>query len=176
MGPLAYSMLMPVLGRNYNHYLMDYIRDEDGFPKESYAAMKNRVSYDYKTLEDIYIEKLGYIPGAYVLMHSNTGAFGNNDKVSAVNEYWIKKLFKMNFNREGYCKNVINSGMYDLTRMQPQSYWSVNHLLMRIKYDTNDEGIEFIKGDQSRQNYWDVQKGVAEFKDEKIIVTSLPLD
>jgi hypothetical protein len=155
---------------------MDYIRDENGFPKESYAAMKNRISYDYKTLENIYVEQIGYVPGAYVLMHSNTGAFGNNDKVSAVNEYWIKQLFKMNFNREGYAKNVKQSGLYDLTRMQPQSYWSANHLLMRIKYDTKDDGIEFIKGDQLRQNDWDVKKGAAEFKDEAIILTTLPLD
>jgi peptidoglycan/xylan/chitin deacetylase (PgdA/CDA1 family) len=176
MGPLEYSMMMPVLGRNYNHYLMDYIRDENGFPKESYAAMKNRISYDYKTLENIYVDQIGYVPGAYVLMHSNTGAFGNNDKVSAVNEYWIKQLFKMNFNREGYAKNVIKSGLYDLTRMQPQSYWSVNHLLMRIKYDTNDESIEFMKGYHLRQNDWDVEKGAAEFKDESIILTTLPLD
>jgi len=176
MGPLEYSMMMPVLGRNYNHYLMDYIRDENGFPKESYVAMKNRISYDYKTLENIYVDQIGYVPGAYILMHSNTGAFGNNNKVSSVNEYWIKQLFKMNFNREGYAKNVKKSGLYDLTRMQPQSYWSVNHLLMRIKYDTNDEGIEFIKGNQLRQNDWDVQKGAVEFKDEAIILTTLPLD
>lgn len=47
---------------------------------------------------------------------------------------------------------------------------------MRIKYDTNDEGIEFIKGNQLRQNDWDVQKGAVEFKDEAIILTTLPLD
>jgi hypothetical protein len=176
MGPLQYSMLMPVLGRNYNHYLMDYIRDEEGFPKESYVSMKNRISYDYKTLAGIYTENIGYVPEAYVLMHSNSGAFGNNDKVSAVNEYWIKKLFKMNFNREGYCKNVKKSGLYDLTRMQPQSYWSANHLLMRIKYDTDDGTIKFTEGDQLRQNAWEVKKGVAEFKDEAIILTSLPLN
>ncbi|MDD4722145.1 MAG: glycoside hydrolase [Acidaminococcaceae bacterium] len=175
MNPLEHSMMMSVLGRNYNHYLMDYIRDENGFPKESYTAMKNRISYDYKALEEVYTKEVGYVPQAYVLMHSNTGAFGNNDKVSAVNEYWIKKLFKMNFNREGYCKNVKSSSLYDLTRMQPQAYWSVNHLLMRIKYDTNDEGIQFINGDMRRHADWDVEKGAAEFKDEAIILTSLPL-
>ena len=175
MNPLEHSMMMSVLGRNYNHYLMDYIRDENGFPKESYTAMKNRISYDYKALEDIYTKEVGYVPQAYVLMHSNTGAFGNNDKVSAVNEYWIKKLFKMNFNREGYCKNVKSSSIYDLTRMQPQAYWSVNHLLMRIKYDTNDKDIQFITGDRQRQADWEVEKGAAEFKDEAIILTSLPL-
>lgn len=175
MDPLEYSMMMTVLGRKYNHYLMDYIRDEKGFPKESYIAMKNRISHDYKALEDVYTRKVGYVPQAYVLMHSNTGAFGNNDNVSAVNAYWIHKLFKMNFNREGYCKNVRSSGLYDLTRMQPQAYWSVNHLLMRIKYDTADEGIKFINGDEKRLADWDVQKGAAEFKKEAIILTSLPL-
>ena len=68
--------------------------------------MKTRISYDYETLRRIYQAEIGYVPKLYTLMHSNTGSFGNNDKVSAVNEYWIKELFKMNFNREGYCLNL----------------------------------------------------------------------
>ncbi|MBQ1417666.1 MAG: polysaccharide deacetylase family protein, partial [Selenomonas sp.] len=135
--PLRYAMLTPYLERRYNHYLMDYIRDKDGVPKESYGHMVRRISYDYERLRDIYTEHFGRVPGAYVHMHGNTGKFANNNAVSAVNEKWIRELFPMAFNREGYCFNQRNSSMYDLTRMQPQPYWPINHLLMRIKYDIN---------------------------------------
>ena len=173
--PLEHSSISPYLSRKYNHYLMDYIRDEYGIPKESYTKMKERVSYDYEAMRDSYTKSTGSVPGMYILMHSNTGSFGNNDKVSAVNEYWIKELFKMNFNREGFSFNQKNSSIYDLTRMQPQAYWYTNHLLMRIKYDTNQD-LEFAKGDVKKQEAWEPLKGAAEFKDETIILTSLPKD
>jgi hypothetical protein len=175
LSPLEYARVAPYLGRKYNHYLMDYIRDEYGIPKESYAKMKERVSYDYEALRDVYIKSMGYVPGAYILMHSNTGSFGNNDKVSAVNDYWIKDLFKMNFNREGFCFNQRNSSIYDLTRMQPQAYWYPNHLLMRIKYDINQD-LEFVKGDLNKQKAWETLKGALEIQNETLILTSLPKD
>lgn len=175
LDPLEHASVAPYLGRKYNHYLMDYIRDEYGIPQESYNRMKERISYDYEALRDAYTRSLGYVPGMYILMHSNTGSFGNNDKVSAVNEYWIKNLFKMNFNREGFCFNQRNSSIYDLTRMQPQAYWYTNHLLMRIKYDINQD-LEFVKGDLSKQKAWATLKGAAEFQEETIILTSLPKD
>lgn len=172
--PLKYSMVVPYLGRNYNHYLMDYIRDEYGVPKESYVKMKERISYDYEAMRDIYTKSVGDVPSAYILMHSNTGSFGNNDKVSAVNDYWIKNLFKMNFNREGFCLNQRNSSVYDLTRMQPQAYWFTNHLLMRVKYATNQD-IDFVKGNMpARQNDWDTLNGALEIKDETMVLTSEP--
>lgn len=173
--PLEHSSISPYLGRKYNHYLMDYIRDEYGIPKESYTKMKERISYDYEAMRDIYTKSTGSVPGMHILMHSNTGSFGNNDKVSAVNEYWIKELFKMNFNREGFSFNQKNSSIYDLTRMQPQAYWYTNHLLMRIKYDINQD-LEFVKGDLNKQKAWDTLKGASEFQDETIILTSLPKD
>lgn len=175
LDPLEHASVAPYLGRRYNHYLMDYIRDEYGVPKESYKKMKERVSYDYEALRDSYTKSLGYVPDLYILMHSNTGSFGNNDKVSAVNEYWMKQLFKMNFNREGFSFNQRNSSMYDLTRMQPQAYWYTNHLLMRIKYDINQE-LEFVKGDLQKQKAWETLKGASEFNEETIILTSLPKD
>lgn len=173
LDPLKHAGVAAYLGRRYNHYLMDYIRDEYGVPQESYSRMKARINYDYEALRDSYSKTIGYVPGMYILMHSNTGSFGNNDRVSAVNEYWIKKLFKMNFNREGFCLNQRNSSMYDLTRMQPQAYWYVNHLLMRIKYDINQD-VEFVVGDTARQAAWDVLQGAAEIQGEKLILTSLP--
>lgn len=175
LDPLEHASVAPYLSRKYNHYLMDYIRDEYGVPKESYTKMKDRISYDYKAVRDIYSQSIGYVPGTYILMHSNTGSFGNNDKVSAVNEFWIKELFKMNFNREGFCFNQRNSSVYDLTRMQPQAYWYTNHLLMRIKYDINQD-LEFVKGDLGKQQAWETLKGAAEIQDETIILTSLPKD
>lgn len=175
LDPLKHSRIAPYLGRKYNHYLMDYIRDEYGIPKESYTKMKERITYDYETLGDIYAKSIGYVPGMYILMHSNTGSFGNNDKVSAVNEYWMKELFKMNFNREGFSFNKRNSSIYDLTRMQPQAFWYTNHLLMRIKYDINQD-LEFVKGDLNKQEAWQTLKGALEVQDETMILTSLPKD
>ena len=171
--PLEYAMISPYLGRRYNHYLMDYIRDEYGVPKESYEMMKGRIDYDYLKLCDDYREGIGSVPQLYVLMHANTGSFGNNDRVSALNEKWIKELFSMNFNREGYALNDRKSSIYDLTRMQPQAYWYPNHLLMRIKYDINED-IVFNHGDETHYALWHEQEGAAEFQPEKIILTSLP--
>ncbi|CQR74895.1 hypothetical protein SOV_09160 [Sporomusa ovata DSM 2662] len=173
--PLEHAGVAPYLGRKYNHYLMDYIRDEYGVPKESYTRMKERISHDYQAMRDIYTQSIGYVPGMYILMHSNTGQFGNNDKVSAVNEDWIKKLFTMNFNREGFTFNQRNSSIYDLTRMQPQPYWYTNHLLMRIKYDINQD-LDFVTGNLNKQRKWDTRKGALEIKDETMVLTSLPKD
>lgn len=175
LDPLMFNMVSPYLGRRYNHYLMDYIRDKNGVPKESYERMKNRISYDYQKLESEYLEKLGYVPSVSVLMHANTSEFGNNPQVSAVNGYWLRKMFEANFNREGYSLNVPDSSIYDLTRMQPQAWWPVNHLLMRIKYDTNKDMV-FNTGEMERYDRWDLEKGAVEFKDEKIFLTTLPND
>ncbi len=172
LDPLTYNMMRPWLGRDYNHYLMDFIRDKDRIPTETMDHMKRRVGYDYSRLRELYQAGLGYVPPVYVLMHSNTGKFGNAVSVSKENEKWMRELFTMNFNREGYSFNKRDSSLYDLTRMQPQPYWPVNHLLMRIKYDT-DKDVTFKKGD-SRIADWSILKGAAEYKEESVIVTSLP--
>jgi hypothetical protein len=173
MNPLVYTHLTGVLGREYNHYLMDYIRDDKDFPVESYQAMKDRITDDYTMLRDIYTQDFGYVPESYTLMHANTGYYGNNDDVSKVNEQWIRRLFKFTFNREGYCHNQRNSSIHDLTRMEPRSYWPANHLLMRIKYDGVPD-IKFEPGDENQYKDWLVEKGAAEFRDETIILTTLP--
>ena len=168
-----YSALSKYIGRNYNHYLMDFIRDENKIPKENYDQMKNRINTDYMLMEEVYKEELGEMPKAYVLMHSNTGQYGSNKNVSAINEELIKKYFVMNFNREGFSLNDKKTNIYDLTRMQPQAYWYPNHLLMRIKADI-DEDIIFIDGDSNIKKDWDTISGVAEFRKSSIIVTSEP--
>ena len=163
--------------RDYNHYLMDYIRDKDGLPVESHQGMVNRITRDYDLMDRIYTEKLGYLPSLYVLMHSNTGMFGNIESVSDVNAQNMTRLFAMNFNREGYSLNDRTSSLYDLTRMQPQAYWYTNHLLMRIWDDLPDgekETIQFVVGDTQAAENWSLVEGAAEFKPEQIILTCTP--
>lgn len=159
--------------RNYNHYLMDYIRDEYNIPKETYEEMKERISYDYEALDKIYKEELGKVPQLYALMHANTGAFGSNSKVSSINEGYIKEMFPMNFNREGFTLNTRDSFIYDLTRLQPQPHWSTNHLLMRIWGDTKEE-MKFVTGDEEKAKFFEKVSGKAEYKDNSIVLTSLP--
>ncbi|MFQ9615277.1 MAG: glycoside hydrolase, partial [Clostridium butyricum] len=150
MNSLQFSEAAPNIRRNYNHYLMDFIRDEDNVPIESYEEMKARIDYDYETSTRIYEEELGKKLDLYTLMHSNTGQFGTNNRVSKINEKWIKDLYKMNFNREGYSFNTTENSIYDLTRIQPQAYWPTNHLLMRVAYDIGKEKeINFVVGDES---------------------------
>ena len=176
LSTLEYAMMTDCLGRNYNHYLMDYIRDEYQVPKESYRQMYARVSADYEGMEREYSEKIGALPGLYTLMHSNTGRFGNNERVSETNAEWINRLFDMNFNREGYSWNTTDDdghNIYDLTRMQPQPYWYINHLMMRIKYDS-DLDVEFIHGNEEEFQNWDILRGALECKTEQLVVTSEP--
>lgn len=172
---IEFSELQDTIDRDYNHYLMDYIRDEDSVPLESYDEMKIRISSDYEKLSDIYNNEIGGVPELYAIMHSNTGQFGTNNRVSDVNEEWINKLFAMNFNREGFSLNTKESSIYDLTRLQPQAYWSTNHLLMRVYDDTKDE-VNFVIGDEEKASDFEEVKGQMEFIDDKIILTSLPKD
>lgn len=146
---------------DFNHYLMDYIRDENNIPKETYSEMKARIENDYENLYETYNRELGSTPMLYALMHSNTGKFGTNDKVSNINEVCIKKLFGMNFNRDGFSLNTQDNSIYDLTKIQPQPHWSTNHLLMRIWNDTK-ENINFVIGDEKKAENFEKINGEAE--------------
>lgn len=169
---LQHKMMRPYLGRKYQHYVMDYIRDENQIPKESYNVMKSRISYEFENLRDLYTNEVGYVPKVHAIMYANTGRFGVNEQTSRVNEKWIKELFAINFNREGYAVNNHENIIYDLTRMQPQASWSTNHLLMRLKYDNAD--VKFVKGDESRSKQFYVLDGVSELKGETYILTTMP--
>ncbi len=169
--PTEFTSLRQYIDRNYNHYLMDFIRDKNHIPKESYQEMKRRIQEDYKLMEDVYTQELGSLPKTYVLMHSNTGQFASNRNVSKVNEDLIKKYFSMNFNREGFALNDRKSSIYDLTRIQPQAYWYPNHLLMKIQKDTGED-LTFIDGDETIKKDWELIKGAAEFRQASIIITS----
>ncbi len=173
LNSIEFSKAAPTIRRNYNHYLMDYIRDENGIPIENKEEMNKRIDYDYEALTKTYNNKIGYVPQLYVIMHSNTGKFATNDKVSEINEKWIKDLFAINFNREGYSLNSPDSSIFDLTRVQPQAYWSTNHLLMRIWDDTKKD-TQFVIGDERKAKDFLQIRGQAEFEDDKIILTSLP--
>ena len=173
LNTLEYAHVQPYLGRDYNHYLMDYIRDEYGIPRESLGQMKERINFDYDEMERIYTEEMGGVPCMYALMHANTGMFGENERVSAVNQARIFGMFDMNFNREGYVLNTLDASLYDLTRMQPQAYWHTNHLLMRI-WDDTDQDMAWVDGDSERKAYWEELNGRAEFQDNEIYLTCEP--
>lgn len=163
------------LVRDYDHYLMDFIRDEDHVPVESKEEMKDRIRFDYDQMKKIYEEETGELPPFYVLMHSNTGAFGTNEYASMENSEHIHKLFAANFNWEGTALNKasddVEDALYQLTRLQPQENWYTNHLLMRLQNETNKE-MAFENGDEERSRDWKVISGAAEFRDNTIAFTS----
>ena len=139
------------IDRDYNHYLMDYIRDKDRVPVESTEEMEQRITRDYDLMEKIYSDQIGYVPQLYCIMHSNTGRFGDNEHVSRVNAENLEGMFMMNVNREGYSLNTRDSSIYDLTRLEPQPWWYTNHLLMRIRDDLPEKdqsNIRFVCGDE----------------------------
>ena len=168
-----YVLVHEYLVRDYNHYLMDFLRDEDRLREESEQAMKDRIEYDYQQMAELYKTELGYVPPLYVLMHSNTGMFGNDPLVSNENRDRITQTFAMNFNRQGSCYNDRNASVYDLTRLQSRQYFSTNHLLMRIWDDTAHD-VAFVVGDEKEADNWYIDEGVAEFAGNKIILTSEP--
>ena len=172
-----YVKVRPFLSRDYNHYLMDFIRDENRIPVETSAEMRQRIDYDYEKMKEVYTKEFDRVPLAYVLMQANTGRFGDNDKVSEQNRKDMGEIFYLNFNREGFSLNDLKADEYDLTRMQPQAYWYVNHLLMRIWDDLDEdekEWIEFVPGDEKRAEDWEIKTGACEFKKNLIALTSTP--
>lgn len=171
--PFEYRYIAPYLRREYNHYLMDFVRDKYDVPVESHAQMQERVEADYQMMDSAYTRLLGGLPQMYVLMHANTGQFATNSTVSVENEKWIRQYFQMNFNREMLSLNRAEDNIFDLTRMQPQSYWSVNHLLMRIYYDIDELGA-FEPGNAERASHWDTLYGAAEWDGNTLRLTSLP--
>ncbi|RUS49089.1 polysaccharide deacetylase family protein [Cohnella sp. AR92] len=155
----------------YNHYLVDFIRDSDMIPTENRQEMEARIAYDYDQMNKIYTDKLGFVPGVYMIMHANALNEGMNPLVSAANERNIEKIFQMDFDREGDALNTKAGSLYDLTRVQPQAYWYTNHLLMRIRDDTG-EPMKFVTGEKDRANDWTLVNGAAEFRGNRIALTS----
>ncbi|RXZ79878.1 polysaccharide deacetylase [Paenibacillaceae bacterium] len=159
----------------YNHYLMDFLRDEDGIPVENRSHMEKRINWDYDAIHDIYTEKLGFVPGVYMVMHANSLYNGMNRLVADVNSRNIHQLFTMHFNREGIAYNDSGDDLYNLTRVQPAPYWYTNHLLMKVFQDTG-ESVKYVIGDERRAEKWVTMGGVAEFDGNRIVLTSPPAD
>ena len=171
---VQFSMISQYLRRNYDHYLMDFIRDEDGVPEESYEELVARIGDDYTSMRRIYTEQLGYLPRIYSLMHANSKeGYGTHKLASAENEKHIRELFALSFNREGDSVNTVDTPVYDLTRMQPQAHWQTNHLLMRL-WDDTKQPMAFVHGDADKAKDWQTQEGAAEYQSNRIILTSLP--
>lgn len=168
-----YVLIHEYLVRDYNHYLMDFLRDEDRLREESVEEMKARIEYDYQQMSELYKAELGFVPELYVLMHANTGMFANDPMVSNENRDRMTQTFAMNFNRQGSCYNDLSASVYDLTRLQSRQYFSTNHLLMRIWDDTRHD-VAFVVGDEKEAAKWYIDEGVAEFAGNKIILTSEP--
>jgi hypothetical protein len=157
----------------YTHYLMDFIRDEDHVPLENRKEMEARVNADYKSMKELYTSTLGFVPPVYMIMHANHLYGGMNRLVENVNSENIKAIFGMHFNREGNMLNGSDKDLYDLTRVQPASYWYTNHLLMKIRKDTGEQ-VTFVNGDKQRAANFESVTGAAEFDENRIALTSLP--
>lgn len=157
----------------YTHYLMDFIRDENLVPAEHRDEMEARINADYKSMKEIYNKTLGFVPNVYMIMHANIMYNGMNRLVENVNDQNIKAMFGMHFNREGLSLNKSSDSLYNLTRVQPASYWYTNHLLMKISKDTGQK-VSFIAGDERRSAKWQLISGAAEFTDNRIALTSVP--
>ncbi len=155
---------------DYNHYLMDYLRDNDGIPVETTKEMTERINWDYQMMEQIYTEAMGYIPKSYVIMHAG-GIFGNTPQaVQNANLENIYRMFDVMFNQEGSCYNGASRNPYNLTRMQVSPDWSVNNLIMQIELYT-DSGIPFVV-DEATLSRLDVTGGVVNTENKDIILTT----
>ncbi|WP_334073060.1 MULTISPECIES: polysaccharide deacetylase family protein [Paenibacillus] len=157
----------------YNHYLMDFIRDENMIPAENRDEMNARISADYENIQGIYTKQMGYVPSVYMIMHANALGEGMNRLVTEANQENIRQLFQIHFNREGEAYNSKSADILNLTRLQPAPYWSTNHLLMRLREDTG-EALPFITGNEEDAGQWNVKDGAAQFKDHELILTSPP--
>ncbi|MEC0088965.1 polysaccharide deacetylase family protein [Paenibacillus macquariensis] len=155
----------------YNHYLMDFIRDENMIPLENRDEMTSRINMDYQQMNDIYMDTLGFVPNVYMIMHANTLYEGMNRLVSDVNDVNIQRIFNMHFNREGNMYNDNQQNLFDLTRVQPEPYWYTNHLLMKVEKDTQQR-VQYIHGDDKRAEQWKQISGAAEYIDSRIALTS----
>lgn len=157
----------------YNHYLMDFLRDEYMIPKETRAEMEKRISSDYRLMNSIYKKHFGKMPKAYAIMHANSLYNDMHSSVESVNEKMIKENFAIHFNRDLNSYNSKEDNIYNLKRLQVAPHWPTNHLLMKIQNDSK-KSLDFVPGDKKTSSRWTVTNGVGEFDQDKIILTSKP--
>ncbi|MGE7843456.1 polysaccharide deacetylase family protein [Lysinibacillus sp. NPDC093712] len=157
----------------YNHFLMDFIRNQYMIPSETRQEMEMRIQNDYKLMNDIYEEKLGEVPMTYAIMHANS-LYNNMDPlVESVNDKEIKNTFRMHFNLELGAYNDNDADLYNLSRLQVSPYWATNHVMMKIR-QASKQNIEFEVGDPQLAKKWSVINGAAEFENNEMIITSAP--
>ncbi|QDP99962.1 polysaccharide deacetylase [Lysinibacillus fusiformis] len=157
----------------YNHYLMDFIRNQYMIPSETRKEMETRIAKDYKLMHEVYNEELGEVPKAYAIMHANA-LYNNMDPlVESVNDKQIRDKFSMNFNLELDAFNDADADVYNLSRLQVSPYWSTNHLMMKIR-QASKKNVSYDIGDHQLAKNWSVIHGATEFKNNEIIVTSEP--
>ncbi|WP_446936305.1 polysaccharide deacetylase family protein [Lysinibacillus fusiformis] len=157
----------------YNHYLMDFIRNQYMIPSETRQEMEIRIKKDYKLMQDIYQQEFGKVPKAYAIMHANS-LYNNMDPlVQSANDKEIKDKFLMHFNLELSAYNDKDSDLYNLNRLQVSPYWSTNHVMMKIRQASN-QNVEFKIGDPAVAQKWHTVNGAAEFDQNKVILTSAP--
>ncbi|TKI71864.1 polysaccharide deacetylase [Lysinibacillus mangiferihumi] len=157
----------------YNHYLMDFIRNQFMIPSETRKEMETRIKKDYKLMHDIYEEKLEEVPKAYAIMHANA-LYNNMDPlVESINDTEIKNTFRMHFNLELGAYNNKDADLYNLSRLQVSPYWSTNHVMMKIR-QASKQNVAFEVGDAQQAKKWSIINGAAEFKNNEIIITSAP--
>ncbi|WP_029054846.1 polysaccharide deacetylase family protein [Sporosarcina ureae] len=156
---------------SYNHFSMDFIRDQNLIPSENRVEMEKRITNDYEEMRNVYQKQLGTMPGVYMIMHAN-GLYNTANKlVTEVNDKEIRKTFDMHFNQEGDAYNTRAKELYNLSRVQPKTSWSTNHLLMKILSDTNQK-VDFVKGNEKQAKQWKTIESAAEFHDNTITLTS----
>ncbi|MEK4172112.1 polysaccharide deacetylase family protein [Lysinibacillus sp. FSL L8-0312] len=157
----------------YNHYLMDFIRNQYMIPSETRLEMEKRIRKDYTLMEEIYQQEFGEVPKAYAIMHANS-LYNNMDPlVQHVNDKEIKDKFRMHFNLELGAYNDREADLYNLNRLQVSPYWSTNHVMMKIR-QASKQNVEFKIGDLSLAQKWDVMNGAAEFENNEVTLTSAP--
>ncbi|PIC75723.1 polysaccharide deacetylase [Sporosarcina sp. P19] len=156
---------------SYNHFSMDFIRDQNLIPSENRVEMEKRITNDYEEMRNVYQKQMGTMPGVYMIMHAN-GLYNTANKlVTEVNDKEIRKTFDMHFNQEGDAYNTRDKELYNLSRVQPKTSWSTNHLLMKILSDTNQK-VDFVKGNEKQAKQWKTIESAAEFHDNTITLTS----
>ncbi len=128
---------------------------------------------DYDSINTIYTKQLGYAPLLYAILPTE-GADGDAaQNTRAQNPEGTRRAGQMALSREGEAFNTRDSSPLELTRIQAQSYWYTNHLLMRIQQDTGYP-MAFQTGDSRRAAHWSIQCGRAEFRAGTIILTTPP--
>jgi hypothetical protein len=154
-----------------SHPLMDFLRDENGIPKEDAERMKERISGEYAKMKEVYIRQLGALPDAYALPRPNALYHGMHPAVEVVNDQKIRTYYKLHFNRSRGLFNGSDDSVTDLTRLRVGADWPVNHLLMEIREETGMP-VSFETGDPGKADQWTIRDGAAEFRGEKVILTS----